>query len=103
MLERERVGESVVPGADRDADFGFELSWIDVGTRSVIAADDEVDARERFVVERGHGCGLPAVEGAREQPVYASAHRAAVAFARQEDECRDEAVEPVEAQKYAHL
>src|SRR5260370_34294222 len=97
------LGECVAPGPDRCADVRFELLYLDARSWTVVAPDDEMNARELCIVnDRRCGRG-PSIECARKYGVNFLANLRVVAIARDEHEGGHETVEAVETQEHANL
>ena len=97
------LAETVIPGADGIADFGFQCCHIHLRTRALIAANNIMHAGKCGVVDRGC-CGRHSpVKGARQNGMDFFLRHRIETLARHEDEGRDETVETVNAQEHAHL
>ena len=97
-----RLDQPIGPGAHDRADLLFQGRAVGIGRRAGLAADDEMHAGQRRIVDvRIVGADV-ALEHLGEIFADLRAHLPAVALARHIDQHRDEAVEAVAPRQHAH-
>ena len=94
--------QPVVPVAHRFDDALLQRHEIGLGLLARVAQDDEMDAHQRALAERGREARHPPVESFRQNVADLAAHIGIEAVARDEDEGGDEAVELVAPHEQAH-